>query len=624
MSKKDSYFIFGDFDSRNKLLIESVSDFLPQQKLDTTEGSRGVRVTNVKIEQASVKIKASFQENNALFKDFKTILDFRKYLSRNLPNTEAQKLILSDDPSVYYWAYYDGSGSSFNYEPNWDYCTVEISFLIPDATRYSVEEKVFVPGNDCIEIINDGDNSCPIKLEAEFPSDCDYLGFALNNQVMQCGTVVDEKPIKKNTVIFKDEMEDTKHWSLNQAKVIIQKEAQMIGKFGSDGTKNGQAVTDFGKVEVKEDTSSDSTNGQVWHGASLSRYLNVESRNFEIYTRLFFRNFPQSFSNVVQKDQTYKIKYGDTLSGIAKQFNTTVKNLQDWNKIKDPNKIEAGATIIVKKAGSVDKSKPKETNWHLAKKGETVESVSKAFNVSQDNFRNWNNLSKNTKELQEGKYYVVKAGNSKTSDKTGCTVVQAVDSDGNFICGVELKDNTLGVNKIDIRFYVGNNTMKVISVPEKFLNFFGAITIKKIGNKFSFKVQYLDEKTVKPPKNEKDRWIQTAEFINEDAALLSAKRLDYVGMCYAQKPPVYQDCTCYGFTDIPVADQKQEVFTFNKGDKILIENNKLYLNGVLSLNYLAIGSSVLHAPRDISELYFTYPEGTTQPTIKATIREEYN
>ena len=44
----------------------------------------------------------------------------------------------------------------------------------------------------------------------------------------------------------------------------------------------------------------------------------------------------------------YKIKYGDTLSGIALNFNTTVNKLVSWNNIKNPNLIYAGKVIRVK------------------------------------------------------------------------------------------------------------------------------------------------------------------------------------------------------------------------------------------------------------------------------------
>jgi len=44
---------------------------------------------------------------------------------------------------------------------------------------------------------------------------------------------------------------------------------------------------------------------------------------------------------------TYKIKPGDTLSQIAKKYNTTIRTLQKNNNIKDPNKIRAGKTLDI-------------------------------------------------------------------------------------------------------------------------------------------------------------------------------------------------------------------------------------------------------------------------------------
>lgn len=45
---------------------------------------------------------------------------------------------------------------------------------------------------------------------------------------------------------------------------------------------------------------------------------------------------------------TYTVKYGDTLSGIAKKYKTTVKALQKLNNIKNANKIYAGQVLKIK------------------------------------------------------------------------------------------------------------------------------------------------------------------------------------------------------------------------------------------------------------------------------------
>lgn len=46
--------------------------------------------------------------------------------------------------------------------------------------------------------------------------------------------------------------------------------------------------------------------------------------------------------------QYYTIQRGDTLSGIAQKFGTSVSQLCSWNNIKNPNLIYAGNTIRVK------------------------------------------------------------------------------------------------------------------------------------------------------------------------------------------------------------------------------------------------------------------------------------
>lgn len=43
----------------------------------------------------------------------------------------------------------------------------------------------------------------------------------------------------------------------------------------------------------------------------------------------------------------YKIKYGDTLGGIAKRYGTSVSALAKANKIRNPNRIIAGKTLSI-------------------------------------------------------------------------------------------------------------------------------------------------------------------------------------------------------------------------------------------------------------------------------------
>lgn len=59
---------------------------------------------------------------------------------------------------------------------------------------------------------------------------------------------------------------------------------------------------------------------------------------------------------------TYKVKYGDTLSGIAKASGTTVQNLLATNpSLKDPNKIYAGTSLNITPTAPVSPTAPTTT-----------------------------------------------------------------------------------------------------------------------------------------------------------------------------------------------------------------------------------------------------------------------
>lgn len=73
----------------------------------------------------------------------------------------------------------------------------------------------------------------------------------------------------------------------------------------------------------------------------------------------------------------YTIKRGDTLSKIAKMFNTTVAQLVEWNNIKNPNLIITGDTIIVKKSG-------KEPIIYIVKLGDNLTKIARRFNTTVD------------------------------------------------------------------------------------------------------------------------------------------------------------------------------------------------------------------------------------------------
>jgi lysozyme len=91
-----------------------------------------------------------------------------------------------------------------------------------------------------------------------------------------------------------------------------------------------------------------------------------------------------------QKTETfiYTVKAGDTLSEIAAKYKTTVKDLQQLNGIKDPNKIFVGQKIKIKGTAS-STNKP---TYYTVKPGDTLSAIAKRYNTTVQNLVKLNNI----------------------------------------------------------------------------------------------------------------------------------------------------------------------------------------------------------------------------------------
>jgi lipoprotein-anchoring transpeptidase ErfK/SrfK len=73
--------------------------------------------------------------------------------------------------------------------------------------------------------------------------------------------------------------------------------------------------------------------------------------------------------------KTYKVKRGDTLYGIARRYNTSVKALVKTNKIRNPNRIYVGQKIKIpgKSGGKSKSSGGGSSKSKLSRKGKWIE-----------------------------------------------------------------------------------------------------------------------------------------------------------------------------------------------------------------------------------------------------------
>ena len=87
---------------------------------------------------------------------------------------------------------------------------------------------------------------------------------------------------------------------------------------------------------------------------------------------------------------TYVIQPGDTLSGIAQRFGTSVRTLAELNGISDPDKIYAGNTIHVPENGSSGGSAPV---YYTIRPGDTLSGIALKYGTTVSALARLNGIS---------------------------------------------------------------------------------------------------------------------------------------------------------------------------------------------------------------------------------------
>ena len=88
----------------------------------------------------------------------------------------------------------------------------------------------------------------------------------------------------------------------------------------------------------------------------------------------------------------YRVKWGDTLTKIAHEYDTTIKDILKENKIKNPNLIYPDE--IIKIITSIDHQiiKIGSNTTYTVKKGNTLTYISYLFNTTISNLVTWNDI----------------------------------------------------------------------------------------------------------------------------------------------------------------------------------------------------------------------------------------
>ncbi len=84
---------------------------------------------------------------------------------------------------------------------------------------------------------------------------------------------------------------------------------------------------------------------------------------------------------------TYTVQAGDTLSGIAAKFGVTVAQLQEWNGISNPDLIYVGQVLKVSAGSSGG------TTTYTVQSGDTLSGIAAKFGTTVAQLQAWNGIS---------------------------------------------------------------------------------------------------------------------------------------------------------------------------------------------------------------------------------------
>ena len=116
----------------------------------------------------------------------------------------------------------------------------------------------------------------------------------------------------------------------------------------------------------------------------LVRWNNISNPNLITVGQILY--FSDKSSSGLGQGITYVVQAGDTLSGIATKFGTTVANLVSLNNISDPNLIYVGQVLKLPSSGNSSRT-------YIVQEGDTLSSIATKFGTTVVNLVSLNNIS---------------------------------------------------------------------------------------------------------------------------------------------------------------------------------------------------------------------------------------
>lgn len=95
---------------------------------------------------------------------------------------------------------------------------------------------------------------------------------------------------------------------------------------------------------------------------------------------------------VEEASVTHEVRRGESLSRIAQRYGVRTADLQEWNNIRDPSLIVVGQTLVVRRSADAGPA------WiqYTVKRGDSLGEIAMAYRVTVRDLKAWNGLPSST------------------------------------------------------------------------------------------------------------------------------------------------------------------------------------------------------------------------------------
>jgi membrane-bound lytic murein transglycosylase D len=125
------------------------------------------------------------------------------------------------------------------------------------------------------------------------------------------------------------------------------------------------------------------------------RYARIDAMSLE-EKQSSLRSVPPRDVPAEGQGLSYVVRSGDTLDRIARAHNTTVANLQRWNKLRS-HRIQPNQVLILfpeprVESSAGDRTGGEERQIHRVRRGDTLGTIARSYGVPMASLRRWNDL----------------------------------------------------------------------------------------------------------------------------------------------------------------------------------------------------------------------------------------